>query len=248
MERIQSTASRVSRNRVRRIFDRQMGCREGDAPPGGRSVFVPLHYEPGYAYPLLVWLHGQGESESILPDVMARVSLRNYVGVAPQGTVVVKSGTSCAAYGWSEEDDHLMWAEQRVDSAIEAADRRLHIHRDRIFLAGRGKGGTMALRLALADPGRFAGAASFGGPFPQGSCPLARFVEARHLALLVAYAADGTDVTSQRQDRDLYLLHTAGLNVSTWKLPGEGFLLSKMPAELNRWMMQRVCAAGRRVA
>ena len=47
------------------------------------SFFVPLHYEPNYAYPLLVWLHGPGESHSALKQVMPHVSMRNYVGVAP---------------------------------------------------------------------------------------------------------------------------------------------------------------------
>ena len=27
------------------------------------ALFAPLHYEAGYAYPLIVWLHGQGSSE-----------------------------------------------------------------------------------------------------------------------------------------------------------------------------------------
>ena len=35
------------------------------------TFFVPLHYEPNYAYPLLVWLHGpqddQGQLKRIMP-------------------------------------------------------------------------------------------------------------------------------------------------------------------------------------
>ena len=27
------------------------------------ALFAPMHYEPGYAYPLIVWLHGPGGDE-----------------------------------------------------------------------------------------------------------------------------------------------------------------------------------------
>src|SRR4051794_19841644 len=51
------------------------------------AVFAPLHYESNYAYPLLVWLHGPGDDESQLKRIMPLISMRNYVGVGPRGTV-----------------------------------------------------------------------------------------------------------------------------------------------------------------
>lgn len=63
---------------------------------GPFSLFAPLHYEPNYAYPLLVWLHGPGESEQQLRRVMPSISLRNYVAVAPRGTVVAPAAANAA--------------------------------------------------------------------------------------------------------------------------------------------------------
>ena len=42
------------------------------------ALFMPLHYERNYAYPLVVWLHGSGEHEQHLRFVMPQISLRNY--------------------------------------------------------------------------------------------------------------------------------------------------------------------------
>jgi len=50
------------------------------------TLFAPMHYEPGYAYPLIVWLHGNGMAgERQLMKIMPIISMRNYVAVAPQG-------------------------------------------------------------------------------------------------------------------------------------------------------------------
>src|ERR1700676_406196 len=62
------------------------------------ALFGPLHYEANYAYPLLVWLHGPGDSEGQLKRIMPQISLRNYVAVAPRGTADWPAG----AYHWRQ--------------------------------------------------------------------------------------------------------------------------------------------------
>ncbi len=85
-------------------------------------LFAPLHYEPGYAYPLIVWLHGRGSDERQLPRIMPLVSMRNYVAVAPRGIRATDAGGAAAdACLWLQTDDHIQQAEQRVFDCIEAA-------------------------------------------------------------------------------------------------------------------------------
>ena len=48
-------------------------------------LFSPMHYEPGYAYPLLIWLHGPGNDERQILKMMPLISMRNFVGIAPRG-------------------------------------------------------------------------------------------------------------------------------------------------------------------
>ena len=57
-------------------------------PSDEHLLFSPMHYEPGYAYPLLVWLHGPGSDERQIMKVLPVISMRNFVGVAPRGVKV----------------------------------------------------------------------------------------------------------------------------------------------------------------
>lgn len=204
------------------------------------TVFAPLHYEPKYAYPLLVWLHGPEGNERQLKRVMPLVSMRNYVGVAPRGTRRVAGHQH--TFEWRQSDEHIASAEQRVLDAVTWAEHRFHIAGHRIFLAGLGCGGTMALRLALDNPDAFAGACSIGGPLPQGARPLKRLHDARHLALLLATSRDSAQYPVARVARDLRLLHTAGIGVMVRQYPCGDELTTCMLSDLDGWIMDQLAA------
>jgi phospholipase/carboxylesterase len=205
------------------------------------SLFVPLHYEPGYAYPLLVWLHGEGGSERELRQLMPHVSVRNYVGVSVRGTASL--GGRERMFSWDQSPLAIDEAAERVRESIEAARERLNVHSGRVFIAGNGSGGTMALRLALQFPEWFAGAVSLGGPMPSGNNPLGRVKEARGLPLLLASCRDSEDYPQSRVAADLRLLHAAGFSLSLRQYPGEHELTTVMLADMDRWIMGLVCPA-----
>lgn len=48
-------------------------------------LFSPMHYEPGYAYPLLIWMHSPGSDERQIMKTMPLISMRNFVAIAPRG-------------------------------------------------------------------------------------------------------------------------------------------------------------------
>src|SRR5688500_15821791 len=66
------------------------------------TLFAPLHYEPNYAYPLVVWLHGPGDDERQLQRVMPLVSMRNYVAAAPRGVCRPQAGM--AGFAWQQTE------------------------------------------------------------------------------------------------------------------------------------------------
>jgi phospholipase/carboxylesterase len=203
------------------------------------ATFTPIHYEPNYAYPLLVWLHGHASNEHELRQVMPQISMRNYVAVAPQGPWV--SVRNRGQHGWRQASDMIEDAEARVADSIAAAKRRFNIHPGRIFLAGYGSGGTMAVRVAWNDPGRFAGVASLNGPLPTRRSPLRRVNELRQLPCLLAMARHSEAYPSARVCEDLRLLHAAGCTVALRQYPGTDGLAKWMLADLDRWMMEFVC-------
>lgn len=206
------------------------------------ALFGPLHYEANYAYPLLVWLHGTGDSERQLPRIMPLVSMRNYVAVAPRGAASSATRGQRQDHGWDQSQAGVLRAGERVTECIEAAQQRFHVAQDRVFLVGYGTGGSMALRLALLDPYRFAGAASLGGPFPVGHCPLRRLDEVRHVPLLLATARDSTRYAPQQVASDLRLLHAAGMSLTLRQYPCRDELTTGMLGDLNRWLMGQICS------
>jgi phospholipase/carboxylesterase len=209
-------------------------------------VFAPIHYEPNYAYPLVVWLHGDGTNERQLMRLMPQISLRNYIAVAPRGTMRSESTAGNTAFAWSATTADAAPAEHHVFEAIDAVRRKYHVARRRVFLAGAEAGGTMALRIALAYPDRFAGALSFGGSFPSGGTPLARLADARRLPLFIAYDDDAGEFADERIDEQIRLFYTAGMQVMLRRYPQRSLLGKQMLADADRWMMDLVTGAAKR--
>lgn len=201
-----------------------------------QALFVPLHYEAGYRYPLIVWLHGQGGDESQLRRVMPHISTRNQVGVAPRAPRRDDSGL----HVWPDMNDDLSEAEESVTAAIAAATARCAIAQDRVFLVGADAGGTTALRIALANPSRFAGAASLGGPFPTTGMPLRHLNEVRQLPLLITTGRESTSYPTEQIQREVRLFFSAGLHVTFRLYPGGDEISTQLLADVDRWIMQHV--------
>src|SRR5207249_1092134 len=103
--RLKSLTAVSARTQGSSRFSRRESLFASDAAEDGYVLFTPLHYEPNYAYPLIVWLHADGEDEQVLGRIMADVSLRNYVAVAPRGTVPMARPTNSArggGFSWLE--------------------------------------------------------------------------------------------------------------------------------------------------
>ncbi len=203
------------------------------------SLFVPMHYERRYAYPLLVWLHGDGGSERELRQLMPHVSVRNYVAASARGTEPVEA--SGRRHTWASSRQSTGEAVERVRECIDAAQERFNVHAGRVFIAGFGCGGTMALRIALQLPEWFAGAISLGGPLPVGGCPFSRVNAARRLPLMLAACRESASYPEGRVASDLRLLHAGGFSLALRQYPGQDDLTTVMLADMDRWIMGQVC-------
>jgi len=209
------------------------------------AVFAPLHYESNYAYPLLVWLHGGCDNEQQLRRIMPLVSMRNYVAVAPRGTEEEQTRAGRVAYGWSQSPEHIPLAEQRVLASIDDIQQRFHIEPRRVFLAGLADGGTMAYRIALNYPWRFAGVLSIGGAFPAEGCPLRNLAAVREMPIMLTTGRNSRHYPETRVCGDLRLLHSAGMSVTLRQYPSADELTTKMLADMNCWIMERISSSHR---
>lgn len=218
------------------------------------SFFTPAHYESSYCYPLVVWLHGSGNCERQLATILPGISSRNFVGASVRAALPYhdtsspspSSWASTTGYAWRQSPQQIEVASECVDQLIGSAQRRYEIDPDRIFLAGQGGGGTMALRLALAQPRRFAGAISIGGSLPAGNTPLREFAALRQLPIFLAGGAASSRYQSERVCEDLRLLHAAGVGVTLRHYPSGDEVHPQCLHDVNAWMMD--CLASRRGA
>ncbi|HKD38216.1 MAG TPA: alpha/beta hydrolase-fold protein [Pirellulales bacterium] len=207
------------------------------------AVFTPLHYERNYAYPLVVWLHGPDDSEQQLARIMPLVSLRNYVAMAPRGTAAGASNPT--AFCWQQSEEHIAAAEGRVLECLAISRQRFNVSLGRVFLAGHGCGGTMALRLALRNPDYFAGVLSFGGRFPKGHAPLVRLNAARRLAIFLSCSRASRRYTTEMFCDDLRLIHAAGVPaITVCQYPGDDGLRPRMLTDMDRWLMEQITGGG----
>ncbi|MEX0702841.1 MAG: hypothetical protein WD069_12165 [Planctomycetales bacterium] len=209
----------------------------------GRPVelFVPERYEPGYPYPLIVWLHGRGRSERELAQLMPRVSERNYLGLAFRGTLPGRS-VSPRGFGWpASSGDDALFAEELYETVCRLR-RAYHVHSERIHLAGFDDGATLALRLFLSRPEWFAGAIAFGGRFRGGPGALARYRDLSGKRVLIGTGARSAAAPVAEAVGTGRLLHSAGLEVTTRTYDAAHELSGEMLAHLNQWVMEGVCA------
>ena len=171
---------------------------------------------------------------------MPLLSMQNYVAVAPRGSVVPKPEEARSGYAWQQTEDHIQHAEQRIFDSIEIARKKLHVSSQRVFLAGFDCGGTMAFRVALSHPHRFAGMLSLCGQFPSEGTPLSNLVGIRRLPVFLAVGRDSTEYSPDDACKDLRLMHSAGMSITLRQYPHGHELAPQMLIDVNRWVIEQV--------
>lgn len=205
-----------------------------------QTFFVPIHYEPNYRYPLIVWLHSNGFNENQVDHVMPHVSTRNYLATGVRGTRAADSIGH--RFDWHDSPAAIDAAYQKVMSAIDEVCGRYSVHRQRIVLAGYRRGGTMAMRIAMRQPEMFAAVASFGGRMPDGGKVLANLqaLRRRGLPMLwqVATGRSSFDVQNLKTDIRSAMLVRAKVEIRQYV--GDDEMNTAALSDFNNWIMNRI--------
>jgi phospholipase/carboxylesterase len=208
-------------------------------------TFLPTGYEPNYPYPLLVFFHGHQSSEEQILSLAPRVSRRNFVCMAlrgPQSLGIRADGR--VGYSWGPESQCDAAVEDYVFHAVEEARRNYHIHSERIYLAGYSEGATMAYRLGIQYPDKFAGVIALNGGMPRGG-PLFRFPAIRQLRVLICHGIANAMVPLASAKRDFRVLYSAGLAVRMHTYPATHRIHPDMLRDVNRWVIDMVTRESR---
>jgi phospholipase/carboxylesterase len=204
-------------------------------------TFLPFGYEPNYPYPLLVFLHGHGSSEEHILRLAPRLSRRNYIAIALRGPQsVTERGDGTPAYSWGADgaDDPLI--EEYVFRAVEQTRRNVHIHSERIYLAGFREGAALAYRLALLYPERFAGVVSLNGALPRQGAPRLRLPDVRNLKVFIGHGLANAIVPLALARQDYRLFYAAGMSVQMQTYAATYRIHPHMLRDVDRWVQGHI--------
>lgn len=202
------------------------------------GIVIPEMYEERYAYPLVLWLHTPGADESELFDVMPQISPRNSCGLSIRANAPAKDG----GYKWSHNAADVSALLFEIRETVCEMRRRWHIHSERVYIAGFGAAGTMALRLMLTQPEWFGGAVSLCGRFPLPAPKTERFREFEGKRVLVLGTDADADVPPSEIQTTTRLLDSAGFTVSSRIESGGHELTQTMLRSVDQFVMDGLCA------
>lgn len=204
-------------------------------------TFLPTGYEPRYPYPLLVFFHGHGGSEEQILRLAPRLSRRNYICIGlrgPESLGVRADGH--VGHSWGPDGPCSALIEDYVLGAVEQTRRNYHVHSERIYLAGFCEGATLAYRLGLTFPDKFAGIISLNGAMPRRTGPLFRLPQARQLRILIGHGIANSVIPLSMAREDFRVFYTAGVSVRMFSYPATHKLHPDMLRDINRWIMAQI--------
>ncbi len=176
------------------------------------SIFVPERYEERYAYPLMIWFHGDGADEDQLEGVMHAVSPQNYLGLGLRGN------HECLHGGYRWNSGSLKFGSLPLMDLLHVTACRMrrafHIHSERIFVGGSDFGASVALQVLAERPDWFAGAVLMNPCWSPGDPQPERLNELRGMPILQAVSRCATDQNLARNVETVRLLRTAGARLT----------------------------------
>ncbi|MEM6470157.1 MAG: phospholipase [Planctomycetota bacterium] len=208
-----------------------------------QTFFVPVHYEPNYAYPLIVWLHSDGFNEHQVCQVMPHISTRNYLAT---GLRAVKAADSVGhRFCWGTGVSAMETAEFNVLEAVRRAREQFSVHPDRIILAGYREGGTMANQIALRHPDRFAGVINLGGRFELPSAALASIetLKALRPRMLWQHSLEAPYYDPVAMAEQIKLATEIKARVDVRQYRNDDEMNTAVLSDLDRWVMDHVVNA-----
>jgi len=203
------------------------------------SIFVPEQYEEAYAYPLLTWFHSDGNDEGQLDSVMRSVSSQNFIGLSLRGNQRLADGSYC----WNAKDSKVGGVPLSALLHLTTCRlrRAMHIHSERIYLAGAGRGADTALRVLQQHPEWFAGAVLLDPvcEFNEASDPAA-FASLKGKSVLCSVAHACGLENMARSVRMVRCLRDSGAQVEVDLTEDFFDPESEAARVIDRWVMNRV--------
>lgn len=205
---------------------------------------VPDNYEPRYAYPLIVWLCDEACGSAQAMSHINNMSPQNYVGLALEDAVLPeRPNHEDARDSVVSTLKQLVEIENRIVAAVRDFRQTVHVHSERVFLAGAGRAATTAMLVAMHQPEWFSGCVAFGGKFPAEANLLVRQRRMRGPRFwLCAPKLDRTANFGEGTLQAARQLIAAGADVTTHLHSSNRLICPSALLELDQWIISGILA------
>ncbi len=133
-------------------------------PAPGVEVVLPHHYTPSYAYPAIVWLPSENQTERIALEQMKSISERNFVGIGLRSALF---SDLAAEQNGASTGMKLRRSLERFRRVLEVIHLQLLLHKQRLYVGATGASAPIALQWLCTQPEWFAGSILIDPVVPQ---------------------------------------------------------------------------------
>ena len=202
------------------------------------ATWHPGSIEPA---PTVVALHGHGAHGQDLLGLAPHLAGGRVMMLCPQAEFAVSPGT--ASYTWFHRDGEAQRTVEefeRVATAlgafIEEMVPRCGGDPERVVVLGFSQGGTLAYRLGLAEPTRFAGVAALSTTFPDDIAATVDRTAVAEVPLLIQHGTHDQMISVQRAHASRDLLQTIGAQPEYFEYPMAHEISRESLTDLSAWL------------
>lgn len=186
------------------------------------NVCLPEFFEKNYAYPALIMLESSLSKTAQFHDSVRAISERNHVGIR----VVCEPSSLGGELG----NDLAL---SQIQKSVRSVSRYANLHSERIYLVGTGIQATLAMRLVLAEPLKFAGFLAIDPEVERGVLSVRHFRQLKHLRGMILTS---TMFPAEKLRREIEMLHSSGIEIRQQSFSQAG----KTCSLINNFVMQGI--------
>jgi phospholipase/carboxylesterase len=215
---------------------------------GNYLVILPDEYDGTTHYPLVVLLHGYGQSAKLFTEVVPMINSHDFIYIIPEAAYpVLDSGGKGFSHlrefdDFKEDTASIAGAAQWVVNAADDAIKRYPVDGNKFWVVGFSQGAALAHVVAARFPDRVAGYAAHGGYLIKGQFSDFQFdmEKQNNVHVLITHGKEDPSVPVMEGMYAANLLSRAGVDVSFEQMDVPHVFLPEVGAKVNDWLKAKI--------
>jgi predicted esterase len=215
---------------------------------GEYIVILPDEYDGTRRYPLVVLLHGYGDSMRGFTMAAPMISSHDYIFIIPEAAYPLLEGYNTGFShlrefdNFKEDTASIPSAAQWVVNAADDAMKRYPIDGNKFWMAGFSQGAAVAHIVAARFPDRVAGYAAHGGYLIKGEFSEEQFQQEkqRGVSVLITHGKEDPAVPIMEGVYAANLFQRVGVDVQFEQMDVKHEFTAEVGAKIDEWMKDKL--------